>query len=111
LGHNSSSCANNSSHKRKKRAQPTPTPSGCSNPSADIEAVEKQPLREEPQGEPEFDPMSAEAAVAGVERADISDRKQAKLAAPSGPLGDHPPGSPSIVSVEDDTIVELPPMR
>jgi len=55
--------------------------------------------------------MSAEAAVAGVERADISDRKRAKLAAHSGPLGDHPPGSPLIVSVEDETIAELPPRR
>ena len=111
LGHNTSSCANNSSHKRKKRAQPTPSPSGCSNPSADTEAVEKQPLREEPQGEPEFDPMSAEAAVAREERAAISDRKRAKLATHSGPLGDHPPGSPPVVSVEDDTTAELPPRR
>jgi hypothetical protein len=55
--------------------------------------------------------MSAEAAVAGVEGADISDRKRAKLAAPSGSLGGHPPGSPPIVSVEDETIAELPPRR
>jgi len=54
--------------------------------------------------------MSAEAAVAVVERADISDRKRAKLAAPSGSLGGHPPASP-IVSVEDETIAELPPRR
>jgi hypothetical protein len=111
LGHNTSSCATNSSHKRKKRGQPTPTPSGCSNPSAETEAVEKQPLREEPQGEPEFDPMFAEAAVAGEERTDISDRKRAKLATPSGPLGDHPPGSPLVVTVEDETTAELPPRR
>ncbi|KAL9347257.1 hypothetical protein Peur_058623 [Populus x canadensis] len=79
--------------------------------AADTKAVEKQPLEEEPQGEPEFDPMSAEAAVAGEERADISDRKRAKLVTPSGPLGDHPPGSPSVVSKEDDTIAELPSRR
>nr|TKS02796.1 hypothetical protein D5086_0000159560 [Populus alba] len=99
LGHNTSSCANNSSHKCKKHAQTTPTPSGCSNPSTDTEVVEKQPLWDEPQGETEFDPMSTEAAWA-------------KLATPTGPLGDHPPGSPSVVPVsEDDTTAELLPKR
>ena len=55
--------------------------------------------------------MFAEAAVAGEERTDISDRKRAKLATPSGPLGDHPPGSPLVVTVEDETTAELPPRR
>ncbi|KAL9384418.1 hypothetical protein Peur_004566 [Populus x canadensis] len=100
-----------SRHKRRKRGQPTPTPSGCSNPSAETEAVEKQPLREEPQGEPECDPMFAEAAVAGEERPDISACKRAKLATPSGPLGDHPPASPPVVTVEDETNAALPPRR
>jgi hypothetical protein len=49
--------------------------------------------------------------VARKERAAISDRKRAKLATHSGPLGDHPPGSPPVVSVEDDTTAELPPRR
>jgi hypothetical protein len=49
--------------------------------------------------------------VAGEERTDISDRKRVKLATPSGPLGDHPPGSPLVVTVEDETTAELPPRR
>nr|TKS10929.1 hypothetical protein D5086_0000078340 [Populus alba] len=112
LGHNTSSCAKNSSHKCKQHAQTTPTPFGCSNPSADTKAVEKQPLQEEPQGESEFDPMSTEAVVAREEQADISDHKRAKLITPAGPLDDHPSGSLLVVSVsEDDTTAELPPRR
>jgi hypothetical protein len=49
--------------------------------------------------------------VAGEERTDISDCKRAKLATPSGPLGDHPPGSPPVVTVEDNTTADLLPGR
>jgi hypothetical protein len=64
LGHSNYACTKSSSHKRKKPPPTASTPSGCTTPSADTEAVEKQSFREEPQGEPEVDPMAAEAAVA-----------------------------------------------
>ncbi|KAL3583067.1 hypothetical protein D5086_017399 [Populus alba] len=112
LGHNTSSCATNSSHKQKQHTQTTPTPSGCSNPSVDTEAVEKQPLREEPQGEAGFDPMSTEAAVVGEDRANTSNRKRAKLTIPTDPIDDHIAGSPIVVPVsENDTTADLPPRR
>lgn len=56
--------------------------------------------------------MSTEVVVEGEERANISDRKRAKLTTPTDPLDDHIAGSPIVVPVfENDTTAELPPRR
>ncbi|KAL9404172.1 hypothetical protein Peur_001144 [Populus x canadensis] len=77
------------------------------------EAVEKQSFREEPQGEPEVDPMAAEAAGAVEERVDCSVRKRAKMASQSR-SPDVFADSPQVVLVSKDrldTAATLPPRR
>jgi hypothetical protein len=113
LGHSNSACNKSSSHKRKKHPPTTSAPSRYSNPSADTEAVEKQSIRKEPQGELDVDPMAAEAAVAVEERARCFVRKRAKLASqPRSP--DTSSDSPRVVHVSKDrfdTATTLPPRR
>nr|TKR85183.1 hypothetical protein D5086_0000250360 [Populus alba] len=58
----------NSSHKHKKHSQTAPAPFRCSSPLAETIAVEKQSIREEPQGELGIDPISVKAAMAVEER-------------------------------------------
>jgi len=110
LGHSNYACTK-SSHKRKKPPPTASAPSGYTSPSADTEAVKKQSFREEPQGEPEVDPMAAEAAVAVEERADCYVRKRAKMVSqPRSPDAD----SPQVVLVSKDrpdTATALPPRR
>jgi hypothetical protein len=101
LGHSTSTCTKASSHKRKKHPPTASAPSGCSNPSADIEAIEKQSIREELQGEPDIDPIAAEAAMVVEESAGRSVRKRAKLALqPVSP--DASSDSPHIVYISED---------
>jgi hypothetical protein len=112
LGHFNYACTK-SSHKRKKPPPTASAPSGYTSPSADTEAVEKQSFREEPQGEPEVDPMAAEAAVAVEQRADCSVRKRAKIVSqPRSP--DVSADSPQVVLVSKDhldTAAALPSRR
>lgn len=113
LGHSTSACHKASSHKRKKRPPPPLAPSGCSNTSADTEAVEKQPLRKEVQGEPGIDPMDAEAAVVIDKNARSSLCKRAKLAAQPG-SPDAQSGSPQVVQVSEgcfEAATASPPRR
>jgi hypothetical protein len=113
LGHSTSACTKASNHKRKKHPPIASAPSGCSNPSADTEAIEKQSIRKEPQGEPVIDPMSAKAAVAVEERAGCSECKRAKLASQPG-SPDASSGSPQVVHVSEDhsdAAAALPPRR
>jgi len=112
LGHSTSACNKASSHKRKK-SPPPPAPSGCSNASADTEAVEKQPPRKEIQGEPAIDPMDAEAAVAVDKNTGCSVCKRAKLGLQPG-SPDAPSGSPQMVQVSEGCIeaaAAAPPRR
>ena len=112
-GHLNFACNKSSSHKRKKHPPTAHAPSGFSNSSVDTKAVAKQPIREEPQGEPKVDPMAAEAAVAVDERADCSVRKREKLASqPRSP--DVASDSPRVVHVSKDrfdSATTLPPRR
>jgi hypothetical protein len=103
LGHSTSACNKAFSHKRKKSPPPPPAPSGCTNTSADTEAVEKQPTREEVQGEPAMDPMAAEAAVVVDKSTGRSVCKRAKLALQTG-SPNAPSGSPQVVQVSEDCI-------
>ena len=109
-----SSCPNNSNHKRKKHSQTVPAPSGCSSPSTETAAVEKQSNRVEPQGEPGIDPMFAEVAVDVVEKAVDSGHKWAKLvtskSSPPEPLLS---ASPKIVQVSEGQTADTvePPLR
>jgi hypothetical protein len=110
-----SSCPNNYNHKRKKHSQTALAPSGCSSPSAETAAVEKQSNRVEPQGEPGIDPIFVEVVVDVVEKAVDSGRKRAKLVtSQSSPLEPLLSASPKIVQVSEgqtaDT-VEPPPQR
>jgi hypothetical protein len=113
LGHFASACTNASSHKCKKHPATASTPSGCSNPLADTEAVEIQSIREEPQGAPMIDPMSAEVAVVVEKRAGCSNCKRAKLASQPGST-DASSRSPQVVHVSaarSDAAAALPPRR
>ena len=103
LGHSTSASNKAFSHKRKKSPPPPPAPSGCTNTSADTEAVEKQPTREEVQGEPAMDPMAAKAAVVVDKSTGRSVCKRAKLALQTG-SPDAPSGSPQVVQVSEDCI-------
>jgi hypothetical protein len=113
LGHSTSACNSASSHKRKKHSPAPTAPSGCSNPSADTEAVAQQSPREEPHGEPSIDPMAAEAAVAVDKGPRCSEHKRAKLAShPGSP--EVSSGSPQIVHVSEacyETAAASPPRR
>ena len=113
LGHSTSACNSASSHKRKKHPPAPTAPSGCSNPSADTEAVAQQSPREEPHGEPSIDPMAAEAAVAVDKGPRCSEHKRAKLAShPGSP--EVSSGSPQIVHVSEacyETAAASPPRR
>jgi hypothetical protein len=113
LGHSTSACNSAFNHKRKKHPPASTAPSGCSNPAADIEAVEKQSPREEPHGEPSIDPMVAEAAVAVDKGPGCSVHKRAKLAShPGSPEVSF--GSPQVVHVSEacyEAAVASPPRR
>jgi len=113
LGHSTSACTKALSHKRKKHPPTASAPSGCSNPLADIEAIEKQSIREELQGEPDIDPIAAEAAMVVEESAGRSVRKRAKLALQ--PVSPHASSdSPHIVHISEDRFnaaTALPPRR
>eukprot|EP00258_Populus_trichocarpa_P031986 XP_024448005.1 uncharacterized protein LOC18109494 isoform X1 [Populus trichocarpa] len=113
-GHTTSTCTNKSSHKRNKHSQTAPAPSGCSSSSAETAVVEKQSIREEPQGEPGIDPMFVEAAVAVEERAIGSGRKRAKLVSQSSPPSANPSAPLKIVHISEghsDATNEPPPRR
>jgi hypothetical protein len=113
LGHSTSACNKAFSHKRKKSPPPPPASSGCTKTSADTEAVEKQPTREEVQGEPTMDPMAAEVAVVVDKSTGRSVCKRAKLALQTG-SPDAPSGSPQVVQVFEDCIAAAaasPPRR
>ena len=113
LGHRTSACNKAFSDKRKKSPPPPPAPSGCSNTSADTEAVEKQPTRKEVQGEPAIDPMVAEVVVAVDKSTGRSVRKRAKLASQPG-FPNALSSSPQVVQVSEDCIAVAaasPPRR
>lgn len=113
LGHSTSACNKAFKHKRKKSPpSPSPTPSRCNNTSADTEAVEKQPIRQEIRGEPTIDLMAAEAVVAVDKSASHSPCKQAKLVAQAE--SPDVPSSHSVVQVSEVCTADaatLPPRR
>jgi hypothetical protein len=114
LGLTVSTCNKGTGHKRKKRSHEVHVRSGCSSPSAETIAVEKQqPYNEGLHDEPSIDPMSTEVAIIVDKRLLSPRRKRTKLAE-TGHFGAKHHASSNVVHISDDqnviTDVE-PPKR
>jgi len=116
FGHTITTCTKGTSHKRKKPSQDASSRSGCTSPSIETIAVEKQHIHsEEPQGAPRIDLMSAEVVAVMDERTVVSGCKRTKLAeAGLRDSGAKSSAPTKVVHISDDphiAVIDVPPPR
>jgi len=113
LGHTTCTCNIGTGHKHKKRSHEAPVRFGCSSPSAETAAVEKQqPYNEGLHDEPSINLMSVEVATTMDERFVSSGRKRSKLAEAGHSDAQHS-ASPNVIHVSDDrnVIADMEPIK